>query len=198
MGKIYVLPRHLRMALAKPMGPHFAGAPEISLPKALQWLQGHYPDAFSPTGDISHLQIICVGDIISKAMIDHPILHKYLKMCFVDDLTQRGTVIDWQDSCFSRVTLKNPRGAIAEEIFEFIRSHNSSSEQFLVKIDGEEDLLVIPAVLLSPSSTVVFYGQPPMTDLNPPLVAGCVAIPVTIEIKTKLQAIFSEFAIEDQ
>jgi hypothetical protein len=51
-------------------------------------------------------------------------------------------------------------------------------------IEGEEDLAVLPAILLSPLSWVVIYGQPE---------EGLVYIPITQEIKLKSLKLLQKF-----
>ena len=50
-------------------------------------------------------------------------------------------------------------------------------QKAIIQIKGEEDLLVLPAVLLSPLKTLIFYGQPNK---------GLVQIKVTEEMKKKV------------
>ena len=47
-------------------------------------------------------------------------------------------------------------------------------------VNGEEDLLVIPACIHAPANAVVLYGQPGR---------GLVVVPVSDEIKTRMQAL---------
>ena len=132
MVKIYTLPRELRREIAAPMGPLFPGMPDKSLPLALNWIREQFPGTLDHKKKAPKLRIICVGDIISKAMLDHPILQEFVKMCFVDDVTQRGTVISWKDSPLQLFEVKNPRGAISSEVIEFIRTHLKDSGHYLL------------------------------------------------------------------
>ena len=88
-------------------------------------------------------------------------------------------------------TYYNPAGFINEEIFEFIKETINDDNQYLVVIDGEEDLLVIPAILES-NNSFIFYGQPPITDIIPPIPAGCVVIYNNSEIKQRMNELFEE------
>ena len=53
-----------------------------------------------------------------------------------------------------------------------------------ITIDGEEDLLVLPVILLAPLESVVFYGQ---RD------AGMVMVRVTEEIKKQVSELLERF-----
>ena len=100
------------------------------------------------------------------------------------------------DNNFIIQTLKNPRGLINKEIFQFLKETKKNSNQYLVKIIGEEDLLVLPAVLEN-ENAFIFYGQPPMTDLNPPIPSGCVGIYSSRKVIEKYNAIFAQFDIAE-
>jgi uncharacterized protein (UPF0218 family) len=53
---------------------------------------------------------------------------------------------------------KNPRGTIQKEVWQIIKK--AIKENKNVFVEGEEDLLVIPAVLLAPKNSLVVYGLP--------------------------------------
>jgi uncharacterized protein (UPF0218 family) len=194
--KLYILPPDLRSSFAKPLGTLFPGLPEKSLPLAIDWISQIFPNIFQNPPNLNRLKLICVGDVISKAMIEHSLLHYYVKMCFVDELTQRGEKIAWGDTTYSQLEITNPRGAISSEVFTFIQTHINDSKQYLVKIIGEEDLLVLPAVLESDSTTLVFYGQPPSTDLKYSISAGCVGLQVTPQLQNTLKKLLNKFELK--
>lgn len=191
--KLYLLPSDLRSSFAKPLGPLFPGSPEKSLPLAIEWINQLFPNIFQNPPNLNRLKLICVGDVISKAMMEHSQLRYFVKMCFIDELTQRGGKIGWGDTIYTRLEFQNPRGAISSEIFTFIQTHLHDSKQYLIKIVGEEDLLVVPAVLESDSTTLVFYGQPPITDLKSPIPAGCVGLQVNLQLKNTLKSLLDKF-----
>ena len=56
------------------------------------------------------------------------------------------------------LTCPNPAGTIQKEVWSIIERAIEANENIF--IEGEEDLLVIPAVLLSEENTVVVYGLP--------------------------------------
>ena len=55
-----------------------------------------------------------------------------------------------------------------------------SAESILITVDGEEDLLVIPACIFAPENSVVMYGQPN---------EGLVIVTITPELRAKVQKI---------
>jgi GTP-dependent dephospho-CoA kinase len=58
------------------------------------------------------------------------------------------------------VTAANPAGAITSDSLEALKTALKGGGAVRLMVDGEEDLLAIPAVLLSPEGAAVFYGQP--------------------------------------
>lgn len=196
---LYKLPSALRRSLAAPMGPLFEGMPAQSLPKAITWMQTQSPHLFDPTfkssdiGNNNQSGIICVGDIISKGMLLHPELAPRVKYCFIDGETQRGSEVGIKNlKGIVEISIKNPRAMISDEAITFIRSHLRDGKQYFVKVIGEEDLLVIPAVIEA-VNFFVFYGQPPVTDAGLSIPAGCVGLHSTPELREKLLKIFTKF-----
>ena len=68
----------------------------------------------------------------------------------------------------------NPAAVIYPEAWSTIDTAIHEKRPTLVSVDGEEDLLGFPAVLLAPEDAVVLYGQPDV---------GIIWVPVTIENK---------------
>lgn len=56
------------------------------------------------------------------------------------------------------LSCQNPAGTIQKEVWPILKKAIENNENIFV--DGEEDLLVIPAVLLSEKGTAVVYGFP--------------------------------------
>lgn len=90
----------------------------------------------------------------------------------------------------------NPAGYITSVLFgklaEIIKSNMQSKT--ILQVNGEEDLAVLPLILLSPLNTIIYYGQPP---LHPPLAdfeeqAGIVRIVVSEESKNKAYSLVSK------
>jgi len=60
----------------------------------------------------------------------------------------------------STVTAKNPAGRITKAALGAMKRAFAGEKPVMVLIEGEEDLLTIPAVIDAPLGAVVFYGQP--------------------------------------
>ena len=59
-----------------------------------------------------------------------------------------------------RMECANPPAAITDESVARIREAFSSRDPVRLAVEGEEDLLVIPACVHAPANSVVMYGQP--------------------------------------
>lgn len=57
-------------------------------------------------------------------------------------------------------TVSNPAGTITENLLLALARAVKRSESTIICVDGEEDLAVLPAILLAPTGSSVLYGQP--------------------------------------
>ncbi len=76
----------------------------------------------------------------------------------------------------------NPAGIIAKEVWPIIKQAIKEEKNLFIK--GEEDLLVIPVVLLAEEGTAVIYGLPEK---------GICMIEVSPEIKKELKELLEKF-----
>ena len=60
----------------------------------------------------------------------------------------------------SAIKAKNPAGRITKDALGAMKRAFAGEKPVMVLIDGEEDLLTVPAVIEAPLGAVVFYGQP--------------------------------------
>jgi len=80
------------------------------------------------------------------------------------------------------VNVTNPAGGIDGAAMDLIRSELGKGGSGRIQVDGEEDLLVLAAVLFSKDGTDVFYGQPN---------EGMVHVKVSPEAKKKVAGMLS-------
>lgn len=79
----------------------------------------------------------------------------------VVDMKERRNPRDEPRSSAERVLhVANAPGTISVYAFEAIRVAISSKWRTRIVVDGEEDLLALPAIALAPDGSLVFYGQP--------------------------------------
>jgi pantetheine-phosphate adenylyltransferase len=75
-------------------------------------------------------------------------------------------------------------GFIGHDVMGAIARWSEHPNQTLFVIDGEEDLLVLPAILYAPLGTLVYYGQPDK---------GIIRVLVTSKMKKKVSTLLSQF-----
>jgi len=103
-------------------------------------------------------RIIAVGDRVSHD-IEESNVDADLKV--IDGKTQRESLEKrGKDDLTSERTFnaENPAGKITGEAMEAVRKASALRCQTKVVIDGEEDLLGLPAVLFAPKDSVIVYG----------------------------------------
>ncbi|MHA1610673.1 MAG: DUF359 domain-containing protein [Promethearchaeota archaeon] len=195
---LYHLPKNLRHHLARPIGELFDGSLTETRPKVDDWLENQIQKLFpiSEIGIPRSLIISCVGDVITESLLTHPRWQKHLKYCFIDGGTQRGAYPTLKiPPNFQTQTLTNPAGSISDEVITFLKATYLDDHQYIVNIVGEEDLLVIPLILVL-TQGLILYGQPPITDLSPPVPAGCVGLHIDSSLKEEMRLWFDQFIPE--
>ena len=82
----------------------------------------------------------------------------------------------------------NPAGYITSSLFRVLLEIFKSDikSKIILQINGEEDLAVLPLILIAPLGTVIFYGQPNK---------GIVRIAVSEETKDKAYELVNKFEI---
>jgi len=58
------------------------------------------------------------------------------------------------------VRVENPAGTLTEALLEALREAIDADEPVRIRVDGEEDLAALPAILAAPKGAGVVYGQP--------------------------------------
>jgi hypothetical protein len=122
--------------------------------------------------------LITVGDRTTENMLQ---LGLKPQIQIIDGLEKRNRrVVPTDDAVNTNLSCRNPPGEITEESMQVIQKAFSCESPVRITVDGEEDLLVIPACIFAPENSVVMYGQPN---------EGLVLIHVTPEIQAKVQKI---------
>jgi uncharacterized protein (UPF0218 family) len=78
------------------------------------------------------------------------------------------------------LTMFNPATEITEESITAIRRGLKMTPPVRIIVSGEEDLLVLPAVIYAPVDSIIFYGQPNV---------GLVLVKVNEEMRNKARTI---------
>lgn len=170
-----ILPEHLRGVFQQPFGTLLS---EVNKEKFL---------SFDPS------RVVTVGDVATKTFHDLGIVHKF---SVVDFLVERKKTYETlnelgftgNEKVFEAV---NPATQITPALFTCLKAmfdYLDQHQQLVCRVDGEEDLAVLPILLLSPLGFHVFYGQPPDK--------GIVRIDVTEEKKEEAYRLAQRFILQ--
>jgi len=134
---VLILPRRLRRKLKEPLGRLYPSPMEAPIPEG----------AF----------IISVGDVTT-----HRLLQAGLKprLAIIDNRVQRKAS-NYKIRYDAKILkCENPPGTITDELWTTIKKAIKSGDNFLIIVDGEEDLAVLPSIILAPADAIILYGQP--------------------------------------
>jgi GTP-dependent dephospho-CoA kinase len=131
--------------LKTPLGQLLAGSPAETMPKLKLLVQRSKPSKLTTVGDVVSRETLATGIQVSLRIVDQMTLRK--RMSPVEIKIERT------------YRVRNPAGVVTKEAWDAIREALKDREA-LILVDGEEDLLAIPAVLESPDNALVVYGQP--------------------------------------
>ena len=105
--------------------------------------------------------IIAVGDVVSLTMRNNgivPLLSVY------DGYTERHEVTGFADLVknggLAETVVSNPPGEITSELEDAVKNALAGRSAGIIRVDGEEDLALLPCVLHAPEGSVVIYGWP--------------------------------------
>lgn len=154
-NKTLFLPENLRSQLQKPWGEVLNEIPQ----------------------NINGLKTVVVGDATAQkfnekkvnqflSIIDF-LIHREIKFHQLSELGFNNQNVQ---------KINNPRGAITSELVQAVKKAFNKKTQTVILIAGEDDLAVLPVLLIAPLGFSIFYGQPN---------EGLVRVNVTEENKEK-------------
>lgn len=155
-----ILPDSLRNELKIPLGILLKDTSKENISKHL-----------TPTS-----YLIAVGDATTEKLLGFGFVPS---LQIVDGYEKRGKRIPPQSNA-TKLYCDNPAAQITSQSIDAIKHAFSSKPPIQILVNGEEDLLVIPACIHAPENSVVMYGQPN---------EGLVIVPVTQEIRNKTQSL---------
>lgn len=130
-----------------------------------------------------HAMIISVGDLTTKILLEAGITPRLM---IIDNKVGREAFTDLapmiQKRRFRIQTVASGPGFISREANRLIQTFPTG----VIEVQGEEDLLVLPAVLAAPYGSIGYYGQPDK---------GVVEVVVTEEKKNEVRRILSGFIV---
>ena len=159
----YKLTEELREDLKKPLGKLVEGEmPQPYLKASEEFKNAPF---LVTVGDVVTENVLRVGIKPSLAIYDHKTKRKE----YEPDI-ELGAVV---------LTTKNPPGTITKALLNAVKKSFElvkRGKRVYLKVNGEEDLAAIPAVIYAPEGALVIYGQPDK---------GIVLIKVTPECKRR-------------
>jgi uncharacterized protein (UPF0218 family) len=182
MDKNLKIPTTERHKFSQPLGKLIAGTRKETISEVEAHIRNYKNASFE-------VKVYLVGDIVTKDFLANNFLKSFIKLCIIDEKTQRNQIkIEIEDYFEEIIEFENPEGGIKKESFALLDEIITSNKRTLFKvIKGEEDLLVLPLVLSIPLNetvkNLVFYGQPPITDSKRQIPEGIVMVDVEIRIK---------------
>ncbi|AUX07883.1 hypothetical protein AArcSl_0228 [Halalkaliarchaeum desulfuricum] len=176
------LPDELRTELKDPLGAIYTDANEL-LSAIDEFAAEHGDSSNSRTP-----KLVAVGDVVTAHLLD---TGRRPDLAVVDGRTEREsapesvleTIEDATDDCVGK-TVENPAAVLRHELLVALREGLSSQEPTVVRVDGEEDLAALPAVLAVPVGSSVVYGQPG---------EGMVHVAVTDAVKREVRELLTKF-----
>jgi uncharacterized protein (UPF0218 family) len=133
------LPERLRSELKEPLGPVVADAE--SLLAAVE----------SP--------LVTVGDIVTYHLEE---AGRPPDVALFDARTKREPVDDAVGAALAEadVRVENPAGTLTADLLVALRDAIDATDPVRIRVDGEEDLAALPAIIAAPEGASVVYGQP--------------------------------------
>ena len=106
-------------------------------------------------------KLITVGDVVSLTVNRNGITPD---IAVYDGMTERREMTEFasyvNDKGWIPAEVRNPAGMISADLVKTIENALSGSEKTTIRVIGEEDLAVIPCIILAPIGTNVIYGWP--------------------------------------
>ncbi len=132
---------------------------------------------------VSGRKIIAVGDMTSSELLKSGLTPSLM---IVDGKVMRRRA-DSPKADFEEIKVKSAPATVSVELWAAVQNALSSNSPKKIVVEGEEDLAVIPAVMLSADGTAVLYGQPN---------EGVVVILVSAGIKEKFGRFLYDYLAE--
>ena len=119
----------------------------------------NFEDAIPMIKEASFL--ISVGDQTTKNLVDNDLIPN---LGIIDNRIQRKDHNYGIIRTENILNAENPAGTITENLWETIDEAISlaleDNENRIIVVKGEEDLAVLPCLLIAPEDAVILYGQP--------------------------------------
>lgn len=103
--------------------------------------------------------LIAVGDIVTYHLEESG---RTPDVALIDHRSERTAVDDEVRAALSEsdVEVDNPAATLTDELLVALRDALAADGPVRIRVDGEEDLAALPAILAAPDGASVVYGQP--------------------------------------
>jgi GTP-dependent dephospho-CoA kinase len=145
MAVTHKITSELRVKLKEPFGTLIKGNPAQTMAKMKEILKEDKPP-----------KLVSVGDTVSKNLIEYKLPPDIV---VIDNMCMRKKLSPSKFTGMA-VYVKNPAGTITGEAVLELKKALESQERIRLIVEGEEDLLVLIAVLYAPENSLIIYGQP--------------------------------------
>ncbi|GAB3670992.1 GTP-dependent dephospho-CoA kinase family protein [Halopiger thermotolerans] len=162
--RLLTLPDDLRAELKEPIGPV-----ETDAERLLSDVDG---------------ALIAVGDVVTYHLLE---AGRAPDVALVDERTEREAVDEEVRETIAAEThleAVNPPAEISAEVIEALLEALARDEPTTILVEGEEDLVVLPAIVAAPEGASVVYGQPG---------EGMVHVRVTDDHRERMRALLERF-----
>lgn len=136
----------MRLELKSPLGILLKGAPSETIKQLRQLIIQYKPPLLAVVGDFTSKNIM-------KVCLDPDI-------CVIDHRIMREEVEPLDHGEREVFSTHNRPGTIDIEAWRVLKEAVTLKSKASVIVEGEEDLLVIPLILLAPTGSLIVYGQP--------------------------------------
>ncbi|RLI99670.1 MAG: hypothetical protein DRP03_02875 [Candidatus Aenigmatarchaeota archaeon] len=101
--------------------------------------------------------LISVGDVTSSTLVDNAI---FPNIIIIDNMVKRKAFNKKIEYGSYVINANNPRGRITPSLWKSVLRAINIGNDVKVKVNGEEDMAVIPCAIFAPNGSIILYGQP--------------------------------------
>jgi hypothetical protein len=136
----------MRAELKKPLGELIEGPPTETVKLLGDILKEKKGPSFAVVGDFTVKNILKAGLDPDIVVVDNRIMRKEIEPIYLGE------------RC--KIHSRNQAGTIDSEVWTALWKATTLKSKASVIVEGEEDLLVLPLILLMPVGSLIIYGQP--------------------------------------
>jgi len=149
---VLALPDSLRSAFKEPFGPVHTDTEQLL----------SAVEETAAESDTDAPPLIAVGDVVSYHLCTGG---RQPDVMLIDGKTEREAVDSEIETRLAEPpgtvkTVHNPPAELSEELLVTLRAAIDADEPVTIRVDGEEDLATLPAIVAAPLGSSVVYGQP--------------------------------------